>query len=111
MEFAAAVGQVLRKLRTGRNLTLHGVQDLSDGTFKASALSGYERGERSISLEKFRELTDLYSVPADAAMSQILVLLGDSPNANPSNHRVVDLTEASIDLTDDTQVAAQRPGS
>ena len=80
MEFAAAVGQVLRKLRTGRNLTLHGVQDLSDGNFKASALSGYERGERSISLEKFRELTNLYSVPADAAMSQILALLGDEPD-------------------------------
>ena len=109
MEFAAAVGQVLRKLRTGKNLTLHGVQDLSNGDFKASALSGYERGERSISLEKFRELTNLYSIPADSAMSQILALLGDEAT-HPSDHRVVDLTEASIDLTDDREVAGRRLG-
>ena len=110
MEFAAAVGQILRKLRTDRNLTLHGVQDLSGGAFKASALSGYERGERSISLEKFRELTNLYSTPADAAMSQILALFGDEPKTEQSNHRVVDLTETSIDLTDDREVAVRRSG-
>jgi transcriptional regulator with XRE-family HTH domain len=110
MDFAAAVGQILRKLRTERDLTLHGVQDLSGGTFKASALSGYERGERSISLERFRDLTGLYSIPADAALAQIIALVGDRPSVELSNHRVVDLTEASIDLTDDQEVAARRAG-
>ena len=111
MDFAAAVGQILRKLRTERDLTLHGVQELSGGSFKASALSGYERGERSISLERFRDLTALYAVPADAALAQILGLMGDRSSTDQSNHRVVDLTEASIDLTDDQEVTARRAGS
>jgi transcriptional regulator with XRE-family HTH domain len=96
MEFGVAVGQVLRRLRTDRGLTLHGVQELSQGAFKASALSGYERGERSISLEKFRDLVDLYSASPDLALKEVLALIGDKR----AGGRVIDLTEASIYLTD-----------
>jgi transcriptional regulator with XRE-family HTH domain len=101
MEFAAAVGQILRKLRTDRGLTLHGVQELTGGSFKASALSGYERGERSISLEKFRELTGFYSVRADVAVAKILELLGEPVPTN-----VVDVTEPNVDVTDAEEVVA-----
>jgi transcriptional regulator with XRE-family HTH domain len=104
MQFAAAVGQVLRKLRTDRDLTLHGVQDLSKGAFKASALSGYERGERSISLERFREVTGLYEVPADVALRDVLDLIDER-----TPKRVVDITDKSIDLTDDSEELASRP--
>ena len=104
MEFAAAVGQILRKLRTERGFTLHDVQERSRGAFKASALSGYERGERSISLEKFRELTGFYSVRADAALTEILALRGEeAPGA-----RVIDVTEDTIDLTDTREVVAHQ---
>ena len=73
------------------------------GAFKASALSGYERGERSISLEKFRELTGVYSVSADAALTEILELKGDRVGGT-----VIDVTEKSIDLTDSREVAAHQ---
>jgi transcriptional regulator with XRE-family HTH domain len=96
VEFGAAVGRVLRRLRTDQSLTLHGVQELSNGAFKASALSGYERGERSISLEKFRDLVELYSAAPDVALKEVLALVGEKRTED----RVIDLTEASIDLTD-----------
>ena len=99
MEFAAAVGQVLRTMRTDQDLTLHGVQALSKGAFKASALSGYERGERSISLEKFRELSALYGVKADRALRAVLELLDER-----SPPQVVDLTAHTIDLTERADV-------
>jgi len=111
MEFGAAVGQVLRRLRTDRGLTLHGVQELSQGAFKASALSGYERGERSISLEKFRDLMNLYSQAPDLALKEVLALIGEKR----AGERVIDLTETSKDLTDGREIARGReysaPGS
>ncbi|MGH2755647.1 MAG: helix-turn-helix domain-containing protein [Actinomycetota bacterium] len=101
MDFPVAVGRILRRLRSERRLTLHGVQELSQGQFKASALSGYERGERSISLERFRALTELYSVPADAALGQVLALL--TPEGGGS--REIDLTEATVDLRDEAETS------
>ena len=103
MDFATAVGQTLRRLRTERGLTLQGVHRDSDGSFKASALSGYERGERSISLERFRELTAFYSVPAHAVLRDILVLLGEE---EPKSD-VIDLTGRTIDLTEADERAAR----
>lgn len=35
------------------------------GRFKPSSLGGYERGGRNISLELFRDVADLYGMPAD----------------------------------------------
>ena len=106
MEFGVAVGQVLRRLRTDRGLTLHGVQELSQGAFKASALSGYERGERSISLEKFRDLVDLYSEAPEVALKGVLALVGDKRTED----RVINLTEASIDLTDASEATMPAEG-
>ena len=94
MEFGEAVGTVLRDLRKDRKLTLHGVQELSDGSFKASALSGYERGERSISLERFYELTALYGMAPDTALTRVRSLMGEH------NSSVIDLTENTIDLAE-----------
>jgi cobalt-zinc-cadmium efflux system protein len=95
---------VLAELRTDRGFTLHEVQERSKGIFKASALSGYERGERSISLERFRELTAFYSVAADAALTEILALRGEeAPGA-----RAIDVTEDTIDLTDTREVVAHQ---
>lgn len=45
---------------------------LSGGRFKPSALGGYERGERSISLSRFCELAALYGVPPDRLLSRTL---------------------------------------
>lgn len=45
---------------------------LSASRFKASALGGYERGERSISLERFCDLAGVYGVPPDRLLAQVL---------------------------------------
>ena len=105
MDFSVAVGKTLRRMRNEQKLTLHGVQELSQGDFKASALSGYERGERSISLERFRALTDLYSVPADVALAEVLALVRPGGGVPES----VDLTGATIDLTEAAE--ASQPGT
>lgn len=70
--FALAVGQTLREVRRERGLTLREVEARSRGRFKPSVLGGYERGERSISLRRFWELSALYRVPADRLLARIL---------------------------------------
>lgn len=71
-ELASAVGEALRKTRQERGLTLHDVGILSGGRFKPSALGGYERGERSISVERFCSLAALYGVPPDRLLARTL---------------------------------------
>jgi transcriptional regulator with XRE-family HTH domain len=87
-ELAAAVGRALRRARRSRGMTLRTAASRSGGTFKASALGAYERGERRISIERFSALASLYGVPADRLLAQALALV------DPSGHRslVVDLT-------------------
>ena len=67
-----ALGAVLRAARRQRGLTLRDVARLSGSRFKASALGGYERGERSISLERFSDLSAVYGVPADRLLAEVL---------------------------------------
>jgi transcriptional regulator with XRE-family HTH domain len=70
--FAQASGDVLRRARRSRGLTLHDVARLTAGRFKASVLGGYERGERTVSLERFTELGRLYGYPADRLLGEVL---------------------------------------
>src|SRR5688572_12284890 len=70
--FALEIGTALRRARGARDLTLRQVSALSMGRFKATSLAAYERGERTISLERFIELCDLYGIPAQAMLAEIL---------------------------------------
>jgi transcriptional regulator with XRE-family HTH domain len=56
-------------------MTLYEVQRRSRGRFKPSSLGGYERGERTISLERFCGLVSIYGVPADRLLANILARL------------------------------------
>jgi transcriptional regulator with XRE-family HTH domain len=67
-----AIGGVIRAARRQRGLTLREVASLSGYRFKASALGGYERGERMISLERFCDLSALFGIPADRLLSAVL---------------------------------------
>jgi transcriptional regulator with XRE-family HTH domain len=71
-ELSKAVGEALRQTRRERGLTLHDVGVLSGGRFKPSALGGYERGERSISVGRFCALAALYGVPPDRLLARTL---------------------------------------
>jgi transcriptional regulator with XRE-family HTH domain len=65
-------GKVLRGARRARGMTLRDVGIASGGRFKPTAVAGYERGERSISVERFCELSQLYDMAPERLMSLII---------------------------------------
>jgi transcriptional regulator with XRE-family HTH domain len=69
--FALEVGLALRRARHARGLTLRQVSDATEGRLKPTSVAGYERGERTISLERFMELCDLYIVPPQSVVADI----------------------------------------
>jgi transcriptional regulator with XRE-family HTH domain len=81
--FAEGAGRVLRQARIARGLTLRQVGLRSGGAFSPSAIAGYERGERGITLERFCLLAELYGIPPDRLLAEIC---GDTADV------VVDLT-------------------
>lgn len=59
--YVELVGEKLRRLRQDRGLSLQDVCDRSGGSFVVSTLSAYERGKRSLSLERLYELAAIYN--------------------------------------------------
>jgi transcriptional regulator with XRE-family HTH domain len=58
--FAELVGEKLRRMRQDRGMSLQEVCSRSGGSFVVSTLSAYERGKRSLSLERLCELAGIY---------------------------------------------------
>jgi transcriptional regulator with XRE-family HTH domain len=58
--YVELVGEKLRRLRQDRGLSLQEVCERSGGSFVVSTLSAYERGKRSLSLERLFELASIY---------------------------------------------------
>ena len=92
------VGNALRRARLARGLTLRQVGERSLGAFKPTAVAGYERAERTISLERFCGLCAFYGV----APTQLLAEIDEALGARPE--RIVDLTE----LEDPTATSLER---
>jgi transcriptional regulator with XRE-family HTH domain len=59
-QYAELVGEKLRRMRQERGLSLQEVCVRSGGSFVVSTLSAYERGKRSLSLERLSELAAIY---------------------------------------------------
>jgi transcriptional regulator with XRE-family HTH domain len=72
-------GRALRRARRARGLTLRDVGALSKGVFKPTAVAGYERAERSITVERFCQLSQLYEMAPERLMSQIMWRMGHRP--------------------------------
>lgn len=70
--FALEIGRALRRARGERDLTLREVSAMTMGRFKATSVAAYERGERTIALERFIDLCDLYGIPAQEMLAEIL---------------------------------------
>jgi transcriptional regulator with XRE-family HTH domain len=60
--YVELVGEKLRRLRQDRGFSLQEVCDRSGGSFVVSTLSAYERGKRSLSLERLLELAEIYGL-------------------------------------------------
>lgn len=63
-DFNYALGQRLRAARRHRGWSLGDVESHTEGEFKASVVGAYERGERSISVQRFAALADIYGASA-----------------------------------------------
>jgi transcriptional regulator with XRE-family HTH domain len=62
-EYAKTLGARLRAIRTQQGLSLHGVEEKSRGRWKAVVVGSYERGDRSVTVQKLAELAEFYGVP------------------------------------------------
>ena len=62
-EYAKTLGARLRAIRTQQGLSLHGVEEKSRGRWKAVVVGSYERGDRSVTVQKLADLAEFYGVP------------------------------------------------
>ena len=62
-DYARALGQRLRSIRAQQGLSLHGVEEKSEGRWKAVVVGSYERGDRAVTVSRLAELADFYRVP------------------------------------------------
>lgn len=60
---ALAIGARLRRVRHQQDLSLADVQARSNGRWKAVVVGAYERGDRSVTVERLAELASFYDVP------------------------------------------------
>ena len=79
-EYAKQLGAKLRAIRTQQGLSLHGVEEKSQGRWKAVVVGSYERGDRAVTVQRLAELADFYGVPVQE-------LLPGTPRAAPPNRR------------------------
>jgi transcriptional regulator with XRE-family HTH domain len=63
--YARRIGELLRAIRRQRGWSLRDAEGASASEFSASALGTYERGERSLSVERLVRLSQLYHVPVE----------------------------------------------
>src|SRR5215216_3849353 len=86
-DYAKALGSRLRAIRTQQGLSLHGVEEKSQGRWKAVVVGSYERGDRAVTVQRLAELADFYGVPVQE------LLPGTTPGgaAEPPPKLVLDL--------------------
>jgi transcriptional regulator with XRE-family HTH domain len=69
-DYARALGGRLRAIRTQQNLSLHGVEEKSEGRWKAVVVGSYERGDRAVTVQRLAELADFYGVPVSELLPE-----------------------------------------
>ena len=79
-------GKALRRARLSHGYTLKQVADRSNGAFKPTAVAGYERAERSISLERLSALCAFYGLAPEIVLTEVMAAARRHPDT------VVDLT-------------------
>ena len=90
-DYAKALGARLRAIRTQQGLSLHGVEDKSQGRWKAVVVGSYERGDRAVTVLRLSELAEFYGVPVSE-------LLPDGPAvaaAEAATRIIIDLEQLS----------------
>jgi transcriptional regulator with XRE-family HTH domain len=86
-EYGRVLGARLRAIRTQQGLSLHGVEERSQGRWKAVVVGSYERGDRAVTVTRLAELADFYGVP----VSELLPEGGPNAAAEPPPRLIIDL--------------------
>lgn len=86
-DYARALGARLRAIRQQQGLSLHGVEEKSQGRWKAVVVGSYERGDRAVTVQKLAELADFYAVP----VSELLPDASPAAAAEPPQRLIIDL--------------------
>jgi transcriptional regulator with XRE-family HTH domain len=79
-DFQIQLGSRLRRVRRSRGLTLHEVEERSDGRWKAVVVGSYELGDRAISATKLAELAAFYGVPVGELLPDRRAVEGAPPS-------------------------------
>ena len=62
-EYAKSLGARLRSIRQQQGLSLQGVEEKSNGRWKAVVVGSYERGDRAVTVQRLAELAQFYGIP------------------------------------------------
>ena len=92
-DYAKALGSRLRAIRTQQGLSLHGVEEKSQGRWKAVVVGYYERGDRAVTVQRLSELADFYGVPVSELLPEGGSVAGAATEAAP--RLVIDLEQLS----------------
>jgi transcriptional regulator with XRE-family HTH domain len=90
-DYAKSLGARLRAIRTQQGLSLHGVEEKSQGRWKAVVVGSYERGDRAVTVQRLSELADFYGVP----VSELLPEGHATPANEPASRLIIDLEQLS----------------
>src|SRR4030088_520190 len=96
--YAKALGAKLRAIRTQQGLSLHGVEEKSQGRWKAVVVGSYERGDRAVTVQRLAELAEFYGVP----VAELL------PSAAPPNSQRDATPRIVIDLERLSSIPTER---
>ena len=105
-EFDHALGERLRAARRRRGWSLHDVENHSGHEFKSSVLGAYERGERSISVQRLHRLAQIYAIdvarliPSSDDLGQLptVIDLDAMGEADPTISEAIDRFLSAIQL-------------
>jgi transcriptional regulator with XRE-family HTH domain len=89
--YARELGARLRAIRVQQGLSLHAVEERSEGRWKAVVVGSYERGDRAVTVAKLADLADFYDVP----ISELLPEHRPGRHGIPTPKLVIDLQRLS----------------
>lgn len=101
-DYAKKLGARLRSIRQQQGLSLQGVEEKSNGRWKAVVVGSYERGDRSVTVARLSELAEFYRVPIAE------LLPGEAPTRLDGAGKVVLNLEALASLHGDEFTALAR---
>ena len=97
-EYAKSLGARLRSIRQQQGLSLQGVEEKSNGRWKAVVVGSYERGDRAVTVSRLAELADFYRVPVSELLPD-----GSGVRHEPTSKIVLDLEKLYDQASEDAR--------